>query len=323
MRARYGVPLGLAALSAGSVAYAAVVEPRAFRVRRVTVPVLPEGMHPLRILQVSDIHMVSGQQAKRRWLQSLAGLRPDLVVNTGDNLSDPDAVPELLDALGPLMEFPGTYVFGSNDYYAPTFRNPGRYLIEKARGIHGLNGRHRLRHNVPRNPWEGMRDAFDAAGWVGLDNSRGRLKLDSGAVLGLTGLDDPHIKHDRYTAVAGGPDPDADFSLALVHAPYLRVLDAFTADGYPLILAGHTHGGQLCIPFYGALVTNCDLDTNRVKGLSTHTAGSRRSALHVSAGCGANRYTPFRFACPPEATLLTLTPTPGNEFHPTRSGGLQ
>ena len=91
-------------------------------------------------------------------------------------------------------------------------------------------------------------------------------------MLGLTGLDDPHIKRDRYAAVAGGPDPDADFKLAVVHAPYLRVLDAFTADRYPLILAGHTHGGQLCIPFYGALVTNCDLDTDRVKGLSTHTA---------------------------------------------------
>lgn len=93
----------------------------------------------------------------------------------------------------------------------------------------------------------------------------------------------------------------------MVHAPYLRSLDAFTADGYPLILAGHTHGGQLCIPFYGALVTNCDLDTDRVKGLSTHRSGGNTSYMHVSAGCGANRYTPMRFACPPEATLLTLT----------------
>lgn len=107
--------------------------------------------------------------------------------------------------------------------------------------------------------------------------------------------------------MAGGPESGADLSLAVVHAPYLRSLDAFTTDGYPLILAGHTHGGQLCIPFYGALVTNCDIDTDRVKGLSTHTAAGRTSYLHVSAGCGTNRYTPVRFACPPEATLLTLT----------------
>ncbi|MEV6103129.1 metallophosphoesterase [Streptomyces sp. NPDC051940] len=310
MRARYGVPLALTALGTACVGYAAGIEVRSFRLRRVTVPVLPPGMRPLRLLQVSDIHMVSGQDKKRRWLQSLAGLRPDLVVNTGDNLSDPTAVPELLDALGPLMEFPGTYVMGSNDYYAPKFRNPGRYLLEKARGVHGLNGKDDPAIGVERNPWEGMRDEFDAAGWTGLSNTRGTVKLETGEELGLTGLDDPHIRRDRYTEVAGGPDRSADFTLALVHAPYLRALDAFTADGYDLILAGHTHGGQLRIPLYGALVTNCDLDTARVSGLSTHTAGGHTAHLHVSAGCGTNRYTPVRFACPPEATLLTLTPRP-------------
>ncbi|MGO4750693.1 metallophosphoesterase, partial [Streptomyces sp. 2MCAF27] len=157
------------------------------------------------------------------------------------------------------------------------------------------------------NPWKELRDTFDAAGWVNLSNARGRLKLDD-VEIAMTGLDDPHIKRDRYGEVAGGPESDADLSLAVVHAPYLRVLDAFTADRYPLVLAGHTHGGQLCIPFYGALVTNCDLDARRVKGLSTHHAAGHTSYLHVSAGCGTNRYTPVRFACPPEATLLTLTP---------------
>jgi predicted MPP superfamily phosphohydrolase len=308
MRARYGVPLSIAAAGAAGLVYAAGFEARSFRLRRVTVPVLPAGMRPLRVLQLSDIHMVGGQRKKQRWLRSLAGLRPDFVINTGDNLSDPEGVPEVLDALGPLMEFPGAYVFGSNDYYGPKFRNPGRYLIERSRGHHGLNGKNEPAIGILRNPWEDLRDAFDTAGWVGLSNTRGRLKLDDGIEIALTGLDDPHIKRDRYNLVAGGPESSADLALAIVHAPYLRVLDAFAADRYPLILAGHTHGGQLCIPFYGALVTNCDLDTDRVKGLSTHTAAGHRSYLHVSAGCGANRYTPIRFACPPEATLLTLTP---------------
>jgi predicted MPP superfamily phosphohydrolase len=261
-------------------------------------------MRPLRVLQVSDIHMVSGQRKKRAWLQSLAGLRPDFVVNTGDNLSDTQGVPEVLDALGPLMEFPGVYVFGSNDYYGPTLRNPARYLFEKAQGRHGLNG-NAPAVGVVHNPWEDLRDAFDTAGWLNLTNTRGRLKLE-GYEIAFTGLDDPHIKRDRYEEVAGGPETDADLSLAVVHAPYLRTLDAFTTDGYPLILAGHTHGGQLCIPFYGALVTNCDLDTDRVKGLSTHRSSGHVSYLHVSAGCGTNRYTPVRVACPPETTLLTL-----------------
>ncbi|MFF7793046.1 metallophosphoesterase [Streptomyces sp. NPDC007991] len=304
MRARYGVPLGIAAAGAAGLLYSAGFEARSFRLRRVTVPVLPSGMRPLRVLQVSDIHMVSGQRKKQRWLRSLAGLRPDFVINTGDNLSDPEGIPEVLDALGPLMEFPGAYVFGSNDYYGPRFRNPARYLWEKVQGHHGLNGNPPA-VGVSHIPWEDMRDAFDAAGWLNLTNTRGTLKID-GVSLELTGLDDPHIKRDRYEQVAGGPSDSADFSMGVVHAPYLRALNAFTADGYPLVLAGHTHGGQLCIPFYGALVTNCDLDTDRVKGLSTHTAQGRTSYLHVSAGCGTNRYTPVRFACPPEATLLTL-----------------
>ncbi|MGX1512278.1 metallophosphoesterase [Streptomyces collinus] len=304
MRARYGVPLGITAVGAAGLIYAAGIEPRAFRLRRVTVPVLPSGMRPLRVLQVSDIHMVGGQRKKQSWLRSLAGLRPDLVINTGDNLSDPEGVPEVLDALGPLMEFPGAYVFGSNDYYGPRPRNPARYLLEKVQGRHGLNGNPPVVGAV-HNPWEDLRDGFDAAGWQNLTNTRGTLKIE-GVSVELTGLDDPHIKRDRYTEVAGGPSTAADFSMGVVHAPYLRVLDSYTADGYPLVLAGHTHGGQLCIPFYGALVTNCDLDTDRVKGLSTHTSGGHTSYLHVSAGCGANRYTPFRFACPPEATLLTL-----------------
>lgn len=304
MRARYGVPLSIAAAGAAGLVYSAGFEARSFRLRRVTVPVLPAGMRPLRVLQVSDIHMVSGQRKKQRWLRSLAGLRPDFVINTGDNLSDPEGVPEVLDALGPLMEFPGAYVFGSNDYYGPKLRNPARYLFEKAQGRHGLNG-NAPAVGVVHNPWEDLRDGFDGAGWVNLTNTRGTLKVE-GVSVELTGLDDPHIKRDRYEQVAGGPSETADFSMGVVHAPYLRVLDSYTADGYPLILAGHTHGGQLCIPFYGALVTNCDLDTDRVKGLSTHTADDHTAYLHVSAGCGTNRYTPVRFACPPEVTLLTL-----------------
>ncbi|WP_200263679.1 metallophosphoesterase [Streptomyces sp. HSG2] len=307
MRARYGVPLSLTAAGAAVLAYGAGFEARSFRLRRVTVPILPAGSRPLRVLQVSDIHMVGGQRKKQRWLRSLAGLRPDFVVDTGDNLSDPEAVPEVLDALGPLMEFPGAYVFGSNDYYGPRLRNPARYLVEKARGRHGLNGNPPA-VDVIHNPWEELRDGFEAAGWLDLTNARGNLKVD-GSTIELTGLDDPHIRRDQYARVAGGPSTDADLSIGVVHAPYLRVLDAYTGDGYPLVLAGHTHGGQLRVPFRGALVTNCDLDTGRARGLSTHTTHDHTSYLHVSAGCGTNRYTPVRFACPPEATLLTLAET--------------
>ena len=97
-------------------------------------------------------------------------------------------------------------------------------------------------------------------------------------------------------------------ALTFGHAPYLRVLDRWNELGYPLILAGHTHGGQLCVPFYGAVVTNCDLDRKRASGLHTHvTPGHEPSWMHVSAGLGTSPFAPVRFACRPEATLLTLT----------------
>jgi len=289
--------VGLAGLG-----YAAGVEVNLYRVRRFELPVLDPGTDPVRILQVSDIHMVPGQRRKHAWLRSLAELEPDLVVNTGDNLSHPDAVGPVLDALEPLLHLPGVFVFGSNDYYRAKKLNPAKYLIKGDRS-------HAPRRQREQNDWPGLQAGLEKHGWLGLNNERGALKVAGGRRIGFVGLDDPHVKRDRYEQVAGGPDIDAEVTLGVAHAPYLRVLDAMAGDGLPVILAGHTHGGQLCVPFYGALVTNCDLDTARVKGLHTHTApNARTSYLHVSAGCGTSRFAPVRFACPPEASLLTLVP---------------
>jgi predicted MPP superfamily phosphohydrolase len=138
-------------------------------------------------------------------------------------------------------------------------------------------------------------------------------------------VDDPHLKRDRYETIAGPADPTANLRLGLTHSPEPRVLDRFAADGYQLVMAGHTHGGQLCLPFYGAIVTNCDLDRSRAKGPSRWGANM---ALHVSAGVGTSPFAPLRFCCRPEATLLTLVaaPTGGRDAgkrvgqsHPTAS----
>ncbi|MDP9394289.1 MAG: metallophosphoesterase [Actinomycetota bacterium] len=294
MRPRATASVVAAAGAAGALAYAAGYEVRAYALRRVTVPVLAAGQRPLRVLHVSDLHLVPGQRRKREWLRSLDALEPDLVVDTGDNLASPDAVPAVLDAFGPLLERPGVFVFGSNDYYAPKPKNPARYLLP--------SGRQRRVHGPPL-PWPDLRDAFTASGWADLDNATTTLELD-GRYVDFRGLDDPHINRDDYDAVVGTKDVSADLTVGVVHAPYRRALDAFAADRMDVILAGHTHGGQLCLPWFGALVTNCDLPRSRAKGLSRW----RESWLHVSAGLGTSPYAPVRFACRPEATLLTLVP---------------
>ncbi|MFC4783271.1 metallophosphoesterase [Nocardioides sp. MAHUQ-72] len=286
---------------AGATAYAAW-EARQYVLRRVSVPLLPAGHRPLRVLHVSDIHMTPGQTRKQEWLRGLAGLRPDLVVNTGDNLAHRDSVPVVRDAFGPLLDVPGVFVFGSNDYYSPTLRNPLRYLLpdDGQRNIH-----------TPHLPWRELMAVFTDAGWVDLSNTRGALEV-GGTSFAFAGVDDPHLEYDRLEDVAGPAEPGADVRLAVTHAPYLRVLDQFAADGYDAVIAGHTHGGQVCLPGRGALTTNCDLEPARAKGLHRHPARSRdgdpgSSWLHVSAGLGTSPYARIRVACRPEATLLTLT----------------
>jgi len=291
-----------AVAGAGLAAYAAW-EARQYTLRRATVPVLPPGHRPLRVLHLSDVHMTPGQARKQEWLRGLSGLRPDLVVNTGDNLAHRDSVPIVRDCLGPLLDVPGVFVYGSNDYYSPTLRNPLRYLLpdDGQRNIH-----------TPQLPWRDLGRAFTDAGWVELTNTRHTLKVD-GTSFAFAGVDDPHLEYDRLADVAGPADAGADVRLGVAHAPYLRVLDQFAADGYDAIIAGHTHGGQVCLPGRGALTTNCDLEPARAKGLHRHPADSRpgdegSSWLHVSAGLGTSPYTRVRVACRPEATLLTLTP---------------
>jgi predicted MPP superfamily phosphohydrolase len=291
-----GRVVGAVALTgAACVAYGAFVERNTFTLRRVTAPVLPIGQRPIRVLHISDMHLSTDRRNLVRWVDSLAGLRPDLVVTTGDNLSQPQALPMVYDAYDRLFEVPGVFVFGSNDYFAPNPVNPLRYLRMAP-------PRKQQREVLPHRE---LRAELVARGWHDVEDQRVELAVDN-RLVEVRGTKDAHLELDRYERVAGRPDQAAVLSIGVTHAPYLRLLNAMTADGLDLMIAGHTHGGQVCVPFYGALTTNCDLDASRVKGLSAHTYGSRTAALHVSAGLGTSPYAPYRFACRPEATLLTL-----------------
>jgi predicted MPP superfamily phosphohydrolase len=251
---------------------------------------LEPGALPLRILHLSDLHMTPGQARKQRWISALASLEPDLVVVTGDNMASTLAVPAVLRSFEPLFDFPGAFVFGSNDYFGPVLKNPLNYLKRDREHIEG-----------PPLPAEDLRAGLVSAGWLELNNARGVLKA-GGRAIELAGVDDPHIGRDRY--VPAPLDPDADLHLGVTHSPEPRVLGPMARDGLSLLLAGHTHGGQVCVPFYGALTTNCELPRHMAKGL--HRYGG--SWLHVSAGLGTHPTAPVRFACPPEASILTLVP---------------
>lgn len=284
------IALATIAVGAGTLAYGTLVERNMFTLRRYDVPLLAPEAEPLRVLHLSDLHLTPNQRRKQRWVRELAGLDPDLVVVTGDNMAHPDAVPGVLAAYEPLLELPGAFVFGSNDYTGPVLKSPFSYFRDDREYQHGVD-----------LPFEDLRAAFLAAGWADLNNSRTTLKA-GGRVIDLVGVDDPHIGLDVYPA--GPADRTTAVRIALSHAPEPRVLDAFAADGFELLLAGHTHGGQVRVPGVGALVTNCGLDRKLARGL--HRWG--RAWLHVSAGLGTHPTAPVRFACRPEASLLTLIP---------------
>ncbi|MAY98529.1 metallophosphoesterase [uncultured Nocardioides sp.] len=301
-RATTRLAAGALVAGAATTAYAAW-EARQYVLRERTLPVLPAGARPLRVLHLTDLHMTPGQRAKQEWLAGLAGLRPDLVVDTGDNLAHRDAVPVVTDALGPLLDVPGVFVHGSNDYFEPSFRNPFAYLLPDTGKRHT---------DVPELPWRELSRTFTDAGWLDLTNTRDRVRVGD-LDLAFTGVDDPHLGYDRLDEVAGPADPEADVRLGVTHAPYLRVLDAFARDGYDAVLAGHTHGGQVCLPGGRALATNCDLEPARARGVHRHPADSApgdpgSTWMHVGAGLGTSPYARIRVACRPEAVLLTLVP---------------
>jgi uncharacterized protein len=285
---------GALMLGTVTLAYASLVERNLFTLRRYDVPVLAPDAEPLRVLHVSDAHLTPGQHHKQRWIAELAATDPDLVLVTGDNMAHVDAVAAVMRAYAPLLDRPGGFVFGSNDYRGPILKNPFGYFQRERPYVQG----------APL-PTEELRDALTGAGWVDLNNGRTTVKA-GGRMIELVGVDDPHIERDDYACVAGPVDPRADVHVGLTHSPEPRVLDAMAADGFDLLLAGHTHGGQVCVPGVGALVTNCGIDRRLARGL--HRWPDSQAWLHVSAGLGTSPTAPVRFACPPEAAVLTLVP---------------
>ena len=294
-----------AAPAGAAVTGLAVYQTRRYGLTTHILPILPQHAEPLRLLHLSDLHATVRQQSKLQWLAQLShAVEPDVTVVTGDFLADPLVVPSVLEALSGLLARPGAFVLGSNDYFAPRLVNPVAYLLNPSE----------LKEDRPSLPWGDLVAGLREAGWADLSNAEATLRLGlSGEPVAFRGVDDPHIRRDRYQDVAGPYPADAALRVGVTHAPYLRVLDAMADDDADLILAGHTHGGQVCLPNGRAIITNCDIDPARASGMSRHHVGQRSASearggahLHVSPGLGTAPSAPIRLFCPPRATLLTL-----------------
>jgi uncharacterized protein len=281
--------LAVGLVGAACIAYGVFIERRWYRLAVYRLPILPpDARSSVTLLHLSDLHFVTADRGKARFLASLP--RPDLTMVTGDLLGEPEAVEAVAAALGPSRGTVGSYfVLGSNDYFAPRPLSYLAYFRKRRRRRPGLSGRGRE-----------LASRLEADGWIHLRNRKVSVEA-AGLSLDLVGLDDPHIeRHDLRVAVRKDPGP---FGLALVHAP--DPVPELVALGYDLVVCGHTHGGQVRMPFVGALVTNSTIPTGLCMGLSRFG----RTLLHVSPGIGTSKFAPFRFLCRPEATLLELVST--------------
>lgn len=305
-----GAALGAAAaVGAAAFAWGSLVERNRFTVRHEFVPVLDAGARQLTVLHLSDLHLAPWQQNKQDWVRSLSVLEPDLVVVTGDNLGHADAHDALEYTLAPFAGIPGFFVNGSNDYFGPTFKNPLRYFASPSEHVHEAEHLDTAR----------MERFFEQTlGWSNLNNAATSTTI-KGTALEFFGVNDAHREWDELGSLPGlidsmreeeswsGVHGTPPVAIGLTHAPYQRVLNSFVTNGAELIFAGHTHGGQVRIPGLPALVANCDIPRDQASGLSVWHHAHRSAFLNVSAGLGTSIYAPVRFACPPEAVLVTLT----------------
>ncbi|MGZ5352523.1 MAG: metallophosphoesterase [Actinomycetota bacterium] len=284
--------IGICAVGVACVAYGALVERRAYRLVRYDLAILPaSGPQTLTVLHLSDLHFVRRDAGKARFLSSLP--TADVTVVTGDFLAEPEAVEAVVRAVrGNRGRLASWFVLGSNDYFAPRPINPFGYL----RGASNRKPR-----RARRGRWRELVEQLESDGWRDLSNVHLDLNLD-GLEVELLGLDDAHIRrHDLRLAPRHAPDR---FGVAVMHSP--DSAPEAVACGYRFVVAGHTHGGQVRMPILGALVTNSHLPRRVASGLM-RLGGA---LVHVSPGLGTGKYAPFRFLCPPEATLLELRPAP-------------
>jgi predicted MPP superfamily phosphohydrolase len=238
------------------------------------LPGLPAELDGLRIAHLSDFHFgvpspgIGATWQAAEWVRER---RPDLVAVTGDLLTHPRGEP-MLRRIVRVLPQPSFAVLGNHD--VAISRDPQA----KASNLHELEPATLLRNE-------------------------GQLLELRGKKVWIAGVDPFLILRGRPrlnpNELAPPSDAGADFSILLCHYP--RVLDLLEPERFDLVLAGHLHAGQICLPYPGGKIL-------LAHPTAPYTAGIYRTpaaTMHVSAGLGTT-FVPFRFAARPEATELTL-----------------
>jgi hypothetical protein len=262
--------IGLAAVGLVCMAYGYFIEPNRLSTSHIEIysSKIAVGTGAIRIAHFSDLHSGSHPRLERRLVEAVAAEHPDLIVFTGDSMNSRAALPVFRECLAGMSKIAPTYVVRGNWDDSYWWRTP----IFDQTGVTELNG------SVVRTEVRGT-----------------PIRL-----AGLSFVNDGAMKK----TVAG--IPPAEFSLFLYHSPDL--MPQAVEAHLDLYLAGHTHGGQVALPFYGAIITLSKFGKRYESGLFHE----KETWLYVNRGIGmAGDYAPpVRFWSPPELTIIDVRPAP-------------
>ncbi|NLF10531.1 MAG: metallophosphoesterase [Anaerolineaceae bacterium] len=268
-----GAGLALGAAASATAGYALVLEPGWLQVKRVPVvlPGLPPALDGLSIAHLTDLHWgrYTGLREIRAAVDAANALEPDLVVLTGD------------------------YVLGSAAYAEPC----GAELaaLRAPLGVYAVAGNHDYWTDITT-----VGGALAAAGLPLMRNEARRLEV-AGSVLWLAGLDDVYEGHDDLES-ALAPVPPGEPVLLLVHEPDFAVRAALAPWSILLQLSGHSHGGQVCLPFVGPPILPW---LGRIYPAGLQAVAGASLQVYTNRGVGVTS-PPVRLNCRPEVALLTL-----------------